>query len=58
MIPYLDRHLVELVHSGVCLEGALATRSQVEDILNRESVNLSSKTIKIVQNIEIALRSI
>ena len=56
--PCLDRHLVELVHSGVCLEGVLATRSQVEDILNRKSVNLSSKTIKIVQNIELALRSI
>lgn len=46
MSPHIDRHLVDLVHSGVCLEGALATRNQVQDILNRKSVNLSSKTIK------------
>lgn len=54
----LKNHLVDLVHSGVSLEGALATRSQVEDILDRKNVNLSSKTVKIVQNIEIALSSI
>ena len=55
---FLKRHLVDLVHSGVSLEGALATRSQVEDILERKNVNLSSKTVKIIQNIEIALSSI
>lgn len=55
---FLKRHLVDLVHSGVSLEGALATRSQVEDILERNNVNLSSKTVKIIQNIEIALSSI
>lgn len=55
---FLKRHLVDLVHSGVSLEGALATRSQVEDILKRKNVNLSSKTVKIIQNIEIALSSI
>ena len=55
---FLKRHLVDLVLSGVSLEGALATRSQVEDILDRKNVNLNSKTVKIVQNIEIALSSI
>lgn len=55
---FLKRHLVDLVHSGVSLEGALATRSQVEDIIERKNVNLSSKTVKIIQNIEIALSSI
>lgn len=55
---FLKRHLVDLVLSGVSLEGALATRSQVEDILERKNVNLSSKTVKIIQNIEIALSSI
>ena len=55
---FLKKHLVDLVHSGVSLEGALATRSQVEDILERKSVNLSSKTVKIIKNIEIALTSI
>lgn len=55
---FLKKHLVDLVHSGVSLEGALATRSQVEDILERKSVNLSSKTVKIVQNISLAFRCI
>lgn len=55
---FLKKHLVDLVHSGVSLEGALATRGQVEDILKGKSVSLSSKTVKIVQNIEIALTSI
>lgn len=55
---FLKKHLVDLVHSGVSLEGALATRVQVSDILEGKSVNLSSKTVKIVQNIELALMSI
>ena len=50
---FLKRHLVDLVLSGVSLEGVLATRSQVEDILERKNVNLSSKTVKIIQNIRL-----
>lgn len=46
MSPYLDRHLVDLIHSGVSLEGALATKSQIADVINGKSNNLDSKTIK------------
>ena len=55
---FLKRHLVDLVHSGVSLEGALATRSQIEDLILRKSVNLDSKTIKIIQNIFLAFRCV
>ena len=55
---FLKRHLVDLVHSGVSLEGALATRSQIEDLILGKSVNLDSKTTKIIQNISLAFRCI
>lgn len=58
MSPYLDRHLVDLIHSGVSLEGALATKSQIADVINGKSNNLDSKTIKIIQNISLAFRCI
>lgn len=51
---FLKKHLVNLVHSGVSLEGALATRSQIADLLNGKSLNLDSKTTKIIQNISLA----
>ena len=55
---FLKRHLVDLVHSGVSLEGALATRVQIEDLILGKSVNLDSKTTKIIQNISLAFRCI
>lgn len=55
---FLKRHLVDLVHSGVSLKGALATRSQIADLLNGKSLNLNSKTTKIIQNISLAFRCI
>lgn len=55
---FLKKHLVDLVHSGVSLEGALATRNQIADLLNGKSLNLDSKTTKIVQNISLAFRCI
>lgn len=55
---FLKRHLVDLVHSGISLEGALATRVQIEDLILRKSVNLDSKTTKIIQNISLAFRCI
>ena len=55
---FLKKLLVDLVHSGVSLEGALATRVQVSDILLGKRPNLDSKTTKIVQNISLAFRCI
>lgn len=55
---FLKKHLVDLVHSGVSLEGALATRSQIADVINGKSLNLNSKTTKIIQNISLAFRCI
>ena len=55
---FLKKHLVDLVHSGVSLEGALATRNQIADLLNGKSLNLDSKTTKIIQNIFLAFRCI
>lgn len=55
---FLKKHLVDLVHSGVSLEGALATRVQVSDILLGKRPNLDSKTTKIIQNISLAFRCI
>ena len=55
---FLKKHLVDLVHSGVSLEGALATRVQVSDIILGKSLNLNSKTTKIIQNISLAFRCI
>lgn len=55
---FLKKHLVDLVHSGVSLEGALATRNQIADLLNGKSLNLDSKTTKIIQNISLAFRCI
>ena len=55
---FLKKHLVDLVHSGVSLEGALATRSQIADVINGKSLNLDSKTTRIVQNISLAFRCI
>lgn len=55
---FLDKHLVDLVHSGVSLEGALATRVQVSDIILGKSVSLNSKTTRIIQNISLAFRCI
>jgi len=43
---FLKKHLVDLVHSGVSLEGALATRNQIADLLNGKSLNLDSKNNK------------
>lgn len=55
---FLKKHLVDLVHTGVSLEGALATKSQIEDLILGKSVNLDSKTTKIIQNISLAFRCI
>lgn len=55
---FLKKHLVDLAHSGVSLEGALATRVQVSDILLGKRPNLDSKTTKIIQNISLAFRCI
>ena len=55
---FLKKHLVDLVQSGVSLEGALATRSQIVDVINGKSINLNSKTTKIIQNISLAFRCI
>ena len=55
---FLKKHLVDLVHSGVSLEGALATRVQVSDIILGKSLDLDSKTTKIIQNIYLAFRCI
>ena len=55
---FLKKHLVDLVHSGVSLEGALATRVQVSDILLGKRPNLDSKTTKIIQNISLSFRCI
>ncbi len=55
---FLKKHLVDLVQSGVSLEGALATRSQIVDVINEKSINLNSKTTKIIQNISLAFRCI
>lgn len=48
---FLKRHLVDLVHSGVSLEGALATRVQTKDILLGRSSDVTYKTAKIVKNL-------
>lgn len=55
---FLKKHLVDLVHSGVSLEGALATRSQVVDLLDEKRLNLDPKTVRIIQNIALAFRCI
>ena len=55
---FFKKHLVDLAHSGVSLEGALATRVQVSDILIGKRPNLDSKTTKIIQNISLAFRCI
>lgn len=55
---FLKEHLVDLVHSGVSLEGALATRVQVSYILLGKGINLDAKTTKIIQNISLAFRCI
>ena len=55
---FLKKHLVDLVHSGVSLEGSLATRSQIADVINGKSINLNYKTTKIIQNISLAFRCI
>ena len=55
---FLKKHLVDLVHSGVSLEGSLATRSQIADVINGKSLNLDPKTVRIVQNISLAFRCI
>lgn len=55
---FLKKHLVDLVHSGVSLEGALATRSQIANVIDRKNINLDSKTTKIIQNISLAFRCI
>ena len=55
---FLKKHLVDLVHSGVSLEGALATRSQVVDLLDEKRLNLDPKTVRINQNIALAFRCI
>jgi len=44
---FLKSHLVDLVHSGVSLEGALATRVQTKDIITGKSANVTYKTAKI-----------
>lgn len=55
---FLKKHLVDLVHSGVCLEGALATRVQTKNILLGKSVEVDYKTAKIIKNIVVAFRYI
>lgn len=55
---FLEKHLVDLVHSGVSLEGSLATRAQVSDIILGKSLSLDPKTIRIIQNISLAFRCI
>lgn len=55
---FLEKHLVDSVHSGVSLEGALATRTQVSDIIFEKSLNLDPKTTRIIQNISLAFRCI
>lgn len=55
---FLKRHLVDLVHSGVSLEGALATRVQTKDILLGKRVEVDYKTAKIIKNIVVAFRYI
>lgn len=55
---FLKKLLVDLVHSGVSLEGALATRSQIAGVIDGKSINLNSKTTKIIQNISLAFRCI
>lgn len=55
---FLKKHLVDLVHSGVSLEGALATRVQTKDILLGKSVEVDYKTAKIIKNIVVAFRYI
>lgn len=55
---FLKKHLVGLVHSGVSLEGALATRVQTKDILLGKSVEVDYKTAKIIKNIVVAFRYI
>lgn len=55
---FLKKHLVDLVHSGVSLEGALATRSQIVDVIDGKGLNLNPKTTKIIQNISLAFRCI
>lgn len=55
---FLERHLIDLVHSGVSLEGALATRVQITDLLNGKNLNLDPKTTRIIQNISLAFRCI
>lgn len=55
---FLKKHLVDLVHSGVSLEGALATRVQIIDLLNEKNLNLDPKTTRIIQNISLAFRCI
>lgn len=55
---FLKKHLVDLVHSGVSLEGALATRVQITELLNGKSLNLNQKTTRIIQNISLAFRCI
>jgi conserved hypothetical protein len=55
---FLKKHLVDLVHSGVSLEGALATRVQTKNILLGKSVEVDYKTAKIIKNIVVAFRYI
>lgn len=55
---FLKKHLVDLVHSGVSLEGALATRSQMAEVILGKRLILDSKTTKIIQNISLAFRCI
>lgn len=55
---FLNKHLVDLVHSGVSLEGALATRVQTKNILLGKSVEVDYKTAKIIKNIVVAFRYI
>ena len=53
---FLKRHLVDLVHSGVSLEGALATRVQTKDIITGKSANVTYKTAKITKNLVMGFR--
>lgn len=53
---FLKKHLVDLVHSGVSLEGALATRVQTKDIIVGRNVNITYKTAKIVKNLVMGFR--
>ena len=48
---YIEENLVKMVHSGVSLEGAIATRLQTQQVILHGSSDVSYKTAKIIKNI-------